>query len=108
MNDETTAPANHPNFSLSEDVENIDIMTCRSIQRFCGAHHTPGLGALVANLVFIQIDVRDALVDFKCLGQGLEAATDQGWRLVRWFYGQNLISEIPRTIDIQLRHVESL
>ena len=23
MNDETTAPPNHPNFSLSEDVENI-------------------------------------------------------------------------------------
>ena len=25
-----------------------------------------------------------------------------------WFYCQNLISEIPRTIDIQLRHVQSL
>ena len=43
--------------------------------------HTPGLGPLVANLVFIQIDLRNALVDFKCLGQGLEAATGQGWRL---------------------------
>jgi hypothetical protein len=40
MNNETTATANHPNFSLSEDFENIDIMTCRSIQRLCGAHPT--------------------------------------------------------------------
>ena len=86
-----------------------DIMTCRSIQRFCGAHHTPGLGALGTNLVVPQIDESDALVDFKCLGQGLEAATDQGWHLVRGStYQENLISETPRTIDIQLRHVESL
>ena len=48
---------------------------------FCGARHTPGLGALGTNLVPSQIDVRDGLVDFKCLGQGLEAATDQGCRL---------------------------
>ena len=59
-----------------------DINTCRSIQRvFCEAHHTPGLGTLGANLVVLQIDVRDGLVDLQCLGQGLEAATDQGWRL---------------------------
>ena len=32
---------------------------------------TPALGALVANLVAYQINVRDELVDFKCLGQGL-------------------------------------
>ena len=50
---------------------------------FCGARHTPGLGALGTNLVPSQIDVRDGLVDFKCLSQGLEAATDQGWHLVR-------------------------
>ena len=68
MNDETTAPANHPNFSLSEDFENIEIMTCRSIQRFCRAHHTPGLGALVANLVVGQIDVCDWRVYLQCLG----------------------------------------
>ena len=108
MNNETTATANHPNFSLSEDFENIDIMTCRSIQRFCGAHHTPGLHTLVANLVVVQIDARDALVDFKCLGQGLEAGTDQGWHVVQGFYRQNLITEIPRTIHIQLRDIESL
>ena len=58
-----------------------DIITCRSIQRFCGAHHTPGLGALVANIVVLQIDVGDGRVFLQCLGQGLEAATDQGWRL---------------------------
>ena len=52
-------------------------MTCRSIQQvFCGAHHTPGLCALVTNLVAFQIDVCDGLVDFNCLGKGLEAATD--------------------------------
>ena len=69
-------------------------MTCCSIQRFCGAHHTPGLGALVANLVLVQSDVRDGRVYLQCLGQGLEAATDQGWRLVRGPFGQNLISEM--------------
>ena len=57
-------------------------MTCRSIQRaFCGAHPTPGLGTLGTNLVVIQIDARDGLVFLERLGQGLEAATDQGWRL---------------------------
>ena len=84
------------------------IMTCRSIQRFCGASHTPGLGPLGANLVVVQIDVRDGPVYFQCLGQGLEAATDQGWRLVRGPFGQTLISEMLRKKDIQLRHVESL
>ena len=83
-------------------------MTCRSIQRFCGAHHTPGLGTLGANLVVFQIDVRDGPVYLQCLGQGLEAATDQGWRLVRGPFGQNLISEMLKQKDIQLRHVESL
>ena len=85
-----------------------DIMTCRSIQRFCGARHTPGLGALSANLTRMQIDVSDGLVDFKCLGQGLEAATDQGWRLARGPFGQNLISEMLKQKGIQLWHVESL
>jgi len=58
---------------------------------------TQGLGTLGANVVVIQNEVRDALVDFKCLGQGLEAATDQGWHLVRGLYRQNLITEILRT-----------
>ena len=43
MNDETPAPPNHPNLSLSQDAGKVwesDIMTCRSIQRFCGAHPT--------------------------------------------------------------------
>ena len=40
-----------------------------------------GLGALGTNLVVQQIDVRDRLVFLQRLGQGLEAATDQGWRL---------------------------
>ena len=57
-----------------------DIMTCRSIQRFCGAHHTPGLGALVANPVVFEIDVLDGRVCLQRLGQVLEAATDQGFQ----------------------------
>ena len=55
-------------------------MTCRSIQRFCGAHHTPGLGALVANPVVFEIDVLDGRVCLQRLGQVLEAATDQGFQ----------------------------
>ena len=51
--------------------------------------HTPGLGTLSANLVVLQIDVRHGLVHLQCLGQGLEAATYQGRRLVRGLYGQN-------------------
>ena len=77
-----------------------DIMTCPP--------HTTGLGALVADLVVPQIDVRDGRICLQRLAQGLEAATDQGWRLVRGLYPQNQITEIPRTINIQLRHVEFL
>ena len=57
-------------------------MTCHSIQRvFCGAHPTPGLGALSANLVASQINGRDGRIDLQRLGQRLEAVTDQGWCL---------------------------
>ena len=79
MNDETTAP---PNFKL------VTVTGCpghdifhQIAAAFCGARHTPGLGALGTNLVPSQIDVRDGLVDFKCLSQGLYAVTGQGWRL---------------------------
>ena len=83
-----------------------DIMTCRSIQRFCGAHHTPGLGALVTNLVVPQNDVRDGLVDFKSLGQGLEAATGQGWRLdFKGSTDKTWFLKCSEKKDIQLRHV---
>ena len=77
-------------------------MTCRSIQRFCGAHHTPGLGALVADLVVCQINLRDGRVYLQCLCQALEAATDQGWRLVRGPFGQNLISDMSNLSDSKL------
>ena len=70
--------------------------------------HTPGLDPLVANLVISQIDARDGRIYLQCLGKGLEAATDQGWRLVRGPFGQNLIFEMLKQKDIQLRHVESL
>ena len=98
-----------------QHLQTIQTSHCKRMSKTWRLHDMPlhstettGLGALSANLARMQIDVSDGLVDFKCLGQGLEAATDQGWRLVRGPFGQNLISEIPRTIDIQLRHVESL
>ena len=69
-------------------------MTCLSIRDYSAEPTTPGLGALVANLVHIQIDVCDGRVYLQRLGQGLEAATDQGWHLVRGPFGQNLRSEI--------------
>jgi hypothetical protein len=72
----------------------------RSIQR--SPSHTPGLGALVANLVVSQIDVRDGLIDFKCLGQGLETETEQGWTLVPALYRQILITEILRIHNMQI------
>ena len=87
MNDETTAP---PNFKL------VTVTGCRGhdifhqiAAAFSGAHHTPGLGTLGANLVVLQIDVRDGLVDLQCLGQGLETETDQGWRPHPGFYCSN-------------------
>ena len=57
-------------------------MTYGSIQRvFCGAHPTPGLGALGANRVTFQIDGREGRIHLQRLRQGLEAATDHGWCL---------------------------
>ena len=54
-------------------------MTYGSIQRvFCGAHPTPGLGALGANRVTFQIDGREGRIHLQRLRQGLEAATDHG------------------------------
>ena len=94
MNDETTGPPNHPNLSLSQDAGKVwesDIMTCRSIQRFRSSpSHTAGLGALVANLVSCQIDVRDGPVDLQRLGQILRTSeTEQGWRLHPGLYRAN-------------------
>ena len=57
-------------------------MTYGSIRPvFCAAHPTPGLGTLSANVVIVQVNGRDRCIDLERLGQGLEAATDQGWRL---------------------------
>ena len=90
MNDETTAPPNHPNLSLSQDAGKVwesDIMTCRSIQR--SPSHTPGLGPLGTNLVESQIDVLDGRICLQRLGQGLETETDQSWRLHPGLYRSN-------------------
>ena len=51
--------------------------------------HTPGLGALVANLVVSQTDFCDGRVCLQRLGQGLETETDQGWRLHPGLYRSN-------------------
>ena len=80
-------------------------MRCRSIQRFCGAHHTPGLGPLGTNLVLVQNYVRDSLVDFKCLGQGLEAATDQGWHSTETTAHQALAPSAPIWLPPKLMFV---
>ena len=56
---------------------------------FSGAHQSPGLGALVANLVPYQIDVRDGHICLQRLGQGLETERDQGWRLHPGLYRSN-------------------
>ena len=73
----TTGPPNHPSLSLSQDGHDIHTMPQHSTEPTPHA----GLGALGTNLVVQQIDVRDRLVFLQRLGQGLEAATDQGWRL---------------------------
>ena len=78
MNDETTAPPKRQNFFLSKNVED---MTWIHAAAFNGDNRTPGLGTLGTNVVVFPVDVHDGLVDLQCLGQGLEAATDQGWRL---------------------------
>ena len=86
-----------------------NIMTCRSIQRFSGASHTPGLGALGTNLVTTQINVRDGRVCLQRLGQGLETETDQGWLLHPGFYpfkswslksGENMTSNSDMWISL--------
>ena len=62
-----------------------DITTCHSTQRvFCGAHHTRGLGTLGADVVPMPNNFCDGRIDLQSLGQGLEAATDQGWCLDFW------------------------
>ena len=61
--------------------------------------HT-GLGALGANLVVIQMDVRDGPVFLQRLGQGLEAATDQGLCLAPELYRSDAATKNMRINDI--------
>ena len=93
MNDKTPAPPNHPNLSLSQDAGKVwesDIMTCRSIQRFCGAHPTHQALAPSAPIwLFLKSMFRDGRVCLQRLGQGLETETDQGWRLHPGLYRSN-------------------
>ena len=64
------------NSSTSKPSKLLTVTGCRKYDSMTPQHsailrsppHTPGLGPLVANLVFIQKDLRNALVDFKRLG----------------------------------------
>ena len=93
MNDETPAPPNHPNLSLSQDAgkgmgkRHHDMPQHSAILR--SPSHRPGLGAVGTNLVPGQIDARDGRVCLQRLGQGLETETDQGWRLHPGLYRSN-------------------
>ena len=66
-----------------------DIMTCRSIQRFCGAHPTHQALAPSAPIWFLYklMFVMDAFV-FSASAKAWKQETDQGWRLVRGPFGQ--------------------
>jgi len=77
MSDETTAPPNHPNLSLSQKVGKV---TSRHAAAFSRAHQTPGLGPLGANMLVRRTDPCEGRVYLQRLGQGLEAATDQGFQ----------------------------
>ena len=87
-NNETTAPSNNPNVFLSKNVKDI---TSLHAAAFSEARHTPGLAALGANLVAIQMDMCDGRIFLQRLGQGLEAATDQGLRLVPELYRSKML-----------------
>ena len=66
------------------------------------AEPTPhaGLGALGANLAPSQTDARDGLVNLQHLGQGLEAATDQGLCLAPELYRSDAATKNMRINDI--------
>ena len=104
MNDETPAPPNHPNLSLSQDAGKVwesDIMTCRSIQRFCGAHPThQALAPSVPILLPLKsIFVTDAFV-FSASAKAWKRRQSKAGIFIQGSTVQIVITEIRRTHDI--------
>ena len=104
MNDETPAPPNHPNLSLSQDAGKVwesDIMTCRSIQRFCGAHPTHQALAPSAPILFSRKSMfaTDAFV-FSASAKAWKRRQIKAGVLIQGSTVQIVITEIRRTHDI--------
>ena len=111
MNDETPAPPSHPNWSLSQDAGKVwesDIMTCRSIQRFCGADPTH---QALAPSAPISLPAKSMFVT----GEFVFSASAKAWKQRQIKVGvfiqgstvQIVITEIRRNMtyhDIYLRH----
>ena len=104
MNDETPAPPNHPNLSLSQDAGKVwesDIMTCRSIQRFSRAHPTHQAFApsspiwLTSKLMFAT----DAFV-FSASAKAWKQRQIKAGVFIQGSTVQIVITEIRRTHDI--------
>ena len=104
MNDETPAPPNHPNLSLSQDAGKVwesDIMTCRSIQRFCGAHPTHQALAPSAPILLSanSMSVTDAFV-FSASAKAWKQRQIKAGVFIQGSTVQIVITEIRRTHDI--------
>ena len=104
MNDETPAPPNHPNLSLSQDAGKVwesDIMTCRSIQRFCGAHPTHQALAPSSPIGFPDksMSVTDAFV-FSASAKAWKQRQIKAGVFIQGSTVQIVITEIRRTHDI--------
>ena len=104
MNDETPAPPNHPNLSLSQDAGKVwesDIMTCRSIQRFSRAHPTHQAFApsspiwLTSKLMFAT----DAFV-FSASAKAWKQRQIKAGVFIQGSTVQIVITEIRRTHDV--------
>ena len=104
MNDETTAPPNHPNLSLSKDVGKVwesDIMTCRSIQRFSRAHPThQALAPSSPILLYAKsMSVTDEFV-FSASAKAWKQRQIKAGVFIQGSTVQIVITEIRRTHDI--------
>ena len=104
MNDETPAPPNHPNLSLSQDAGKVwesDIMTCRSIQRFCGAHPTHQALAPSSPISFNRksMSVTDAFV-FSASAKAWKQRQIKAGVFIQGSTVQIMITEIQRTHGI--------
>ena len=86
MNHKTTAPSNHPNFSMSQGCRTHDII------------HDVMPMSLGSNLMFVtDVFIFNALA--KAWKQ-TQILSDEGWTLVPALYRQIPITEILRTRDI--------